>query len=500
MAGGAPSSFQGSTGNYEDKNYTGPLVILTSLFFMWGFITCMNDILIPKLKGVFDLNYTQAMLIQFCFFGAYFIISLFYYLVSKFGEDPILKIGYKNAIVIGLIVAGIGCALFYPAAALHSYGFFLGALFVLASGVTILQIGANPYVALLGPPESSSSRLNLTQALNSFGTFVAPLFGSYVILDQVTTDLNNADSVKGPYVGLAITLLALAIIFKLINLPKVIGTDFDETIKEDESAGLGALKYGHLVLGVVGIFMYVGGEVSIGSFIVNFLGLENIGGYTEEQAAVYLSVYWGGAMIGRFLAAIFLSGKKLGGPQWLSIFIIFVFSYLIATFLINKEAITGALFDGVALNGSALDYNTPMIFTGITLANIFAFLIGKNNPAKTLGVFSGAVIIALFFVSFASGSLAMWAVLCIGLFNSIMFPTIFTLAIKGLGKDTSQGSSLLIMAVVGGALYPVLQGFVADITKNVQISFLIPLLAYAYIMYYGFVGSKPKKDGKPLDV
>ncbi len=396
----------------QGGNYKVPLAVVTMLFFMWGFLTCLNDILIPHLKGVFDLNYTQIMLIQFTFFGAYFIMSIP-------SGSIIAKVGYQKGIVIGLLTSAVGALLFYPAASAISYPLFLTALFVLASGITLLQVAANPYVAVLGKPETASSRLNLTQAFNSLGTTVAPYFGGVLILSSVAglSAREEAAMVQMPYVGLAIALAVLAVVIWKSNLPVIASV-------EDHHAKAGkltdALKYRHLVLGAVGIFVYVGAEVSIGSFLVNFLGQPEIAGLPEATAAGFVSYYWGGAMIGRFI-------------------------------------------------GSAL--------------------LQKVNAGKLLGVFaliaSGLVTATIV----TTGSTAMWMILSVGLFNSIMFPTIFTLGIDGLGKLTSQGSSILIMAIVGGALIPLAQGAMAD-SYGIQTAFIIPAVCYLYIVFYGFIGSR----------
>lgn len=449
------------------KNYTGPLITVTMLFFMWGFITCLNDILIPKLQQVFTLELWQAMLIQTAFFGAYFFVSLLYFLLSITKGDPIRKIGYKNGIIVGLIVAAAGCALFYPAASLLSYGFFLGALFVLASGITILQIAANPYVTILGPPEGAASRLNMTQALNSLGTTVAPIIGGYLIFGAVNANDAGADSVKMPYLGLAAALLVIALLIKIAKLPSIQSGD---DIKPDA----GALRYRHLVLGIICIFAYVGGEVAIGSTLINFFRLPEIAGLDEAQAGHYLAFYWGGAMVGRFFGAVALSNMRNAGLKYMII-----------------AGIAAVVF---ALLYFAYGIDEALITLGLIALNFAVLMLGRFIPSRTLGFFAATVVALLLITSFATGSLAMWAVIAIGLFNSIMFPTIFTLAIKDLGVHTSQGSSLLVMAIVGGAIVPPLQGVVADVSGNLQLSFLVPLVCYLYIMYYGFIGSKPQED------
>jgi MFS transporter, FHS family, L-fucose permease len=421
----------------DTRNYTFALVVLTSLFFMWGFLTCLNDILIPHLKALFTLNYTQVMLIQFSFFTAYAIVSI---------PAGILvdKVGYKYGIVAGLVTAGAGCLLFYPAAGYQSYAMFLGALFVLAAGITLLQVAANPYVAILGRPETASSRLNLSQAINSLGHTIAPYIGSLLILsvavktaeelsvmspqDLSAYRLMEASAVQVPYLVLAAVLIGIAVVFAVIKLPKV-------EASEIQSSGEGggnlhdlhhsAWGYKHLVLGAVAIFLYVGAEVSIGSFLVNYMGQSFIAGLDPADAGKFVSFYWGGAMVGRFI-------------------------------------------------GSAIQRVIP--------------------PAKVLVVnafiASGLVVVSML----ASGHVAMWTILAVGLFNSIMFPTIFTLAIEGLGKHTGQASGILCTAIVGGAIVPVAQGYFAD-TIGIHHAFFIPVFCYLYVAYYGMKGHTPSVFG-----
>ena len=411
------------------------LVLLTSLFFMWGLITSLNDILIPHLKSAFTLSYLQAMFIQFCFFAAYFVMSVpSGYLVEK--------LGYKKSIITGLAVAGVGCLLFYPAAGFRSYPFFLGALFILASGITLLQVSANPLVAMLGAPETASSRLNLTQAFNSLGTTVGPFLGAAIILsvairpaDDIQTmsrealaayTAAEASAVQTPYLALAAVLFILAAIISLSRLPisplsDRSGPRWEEQAPDEQYNSVWG--YRHLVLGAIGIFMYVGAEVSIGSFLVNFMGQPEIADLSQSDAGKYLSVYWGGAMVGRFI--------------------------------------------GVAL-------------------------LAKFRPGYVLA-FNAFVVTTLLFVAMAfAGNVGMWALLTIGLFNSIMFPTIFALGIEGLGKRTSKGAGILCMAVVGGALVPLLQGFFADYI-GILYSFFIPVGCYMYIAFYGLRGCRPAR-------
>jgi FHS family L-fucose permease-like MFS transporter len=405
----------------EGKKYTGALIVLTSLFFMWGLITSLNDILIPHLRAAFELSYVQAMLIQFCFFGAYFVMSM---------PSGVLveRVGYKPGIVLGLLVASAGCTMFYPAAGARSYPLFLGALFVLASGITLLQVAANPYVAILGPPETASSRLNLTQAFNSLGTTIGPAIGTRLILaapavigDGGMQPAAEARAVQGPYLGLSVALCLIALLVGVVALPKI------EAQESDGSSGLADNDPGSvwshrpLVLGAVAIFLYVGAEVSIGSFFVNFVEQPQIAGLSAAVAGGYLSFYWGGAMLGRFIGSFVLRYRKPGS--------VLAFNALVADILLVVAMMT-------------------------------------------------------------AGNTAMWAVIAIGLFNSIMFPTIFTLAIQGLGRRTGEGSGVLCMAIVGGAIVPVAMGWLAD-TASLLYSFALPLVCYLYIAYYGQKGHQP---------
>jgi MFS transporter, FHS family, L-fucose permease len=416
-----------------ERNYTPELTILTTLFFMWGFLTCLNDILIPHLKAVFDLNYAQAMLIQFCFFAAYFIVSL--------PSGKIVEaIGYKRGIIIGLVTAGIGCLLFYPAASTRSYPLFLFALFVLASGITLLQVAANPYVAILGKPKTASSRLTLTQAFNSLGTTVAPYFGSLLILTVAVKSteeisvLNSvelaayqaaeASAVQVPYLFLAAALFVIAAAFVFIKLPEIKAATVESSDgngKSYDDKHKSAWGYRHLMFGALGIFVYVGAEVSIGSFLVNYLGNADIVGLSEVDAGKMVSFYWGGAMVGRFIGAAVMK---------------------------------------------------------------------KIQPGRVLAfnAFFASLLVVISMLTY--GEIAMWSILLVGLFNSIMFPTIFTLAIDGLGKFTGQGSGILCMAIVGGAIIPVVQGVFAD-NIGIHHAFILPVLCYLFIAYYGIKGHKP---------
>lgn len=405
------------------------------------------------------------MLVQFCFFGAYFTGSLIYFLISHFKGDPINKIGYKNGILLGLLVSGIGCCLFYPAAALSVYGLFLGAFFILGLGFTLLQITANPYVSLLGPEESASSRLNLVQAFNSFGTTIAPILGGYLIFQFFAQNGElSAGATKLPYLIFGIVFFIVAIFMNKVKLPVF-------KAEETEMEGIGALKFPQLKMGIGAIFFYVGAEVAIGSFMISYISHDDIGGFSQAIAKNYLSLYWGGAMIGRFLGAISLN-KNLAFPKKVV--------YMVLTSL----AVFALIFSIVDLS-----FQQVSIFLAFMLLNLLAFFIGKSAPARTLSIFAVVNIILLLITIFTKGSTAMWSIVSIGLFNSIMWSNIFTLAIAGLGNFTSQGSSLLVMAILGGAVVPVIQGSIAD-AIGVQYSFFLPVLCYLYILYFGIFCSR----------
>ncbi|TMU54660.1 sugar MFS transporter [Flagellimonas algicola] len=471
-----PNSGTAPTG--ATQNYRKPFLTITFLFFMWGFITVMNDVLIPHLKEVFELSYFQAALIQFAFFGAFFIISLGYFIISVSKGDPISKIGYKNGIIIGLLLCGLGCCLFYPAAIFQRYGIFLSALFVLASGVTILQIAANPYAAILGKQETASSRLNLAQGFNSFGATLAPLVGAILLYKVFSNGEITVDSLKIPYLIYGGMFFLLAIIIKFINLPSFKNT-------EQLEKGLYVLKFRHVVLGMIAIFVYVGGEVTIGSFLINFFKLDSIAGMDESQGGVFLSYYWGGAMIGRFLGSIAMGSMTDKTKKYLFMAGLSVLSFMVIYF------ITGVKNNDGAFSLELIPFAQIQFFIFFLIINYLAFLVGGSKPHRVLTLFASIVIILLAIMIVTNGAIAFWSAIAIGAFNSILWSNIFTLAIKDLGKYTSQASSLLVMMIVGGALIPILQGAVAD-EIGIQLSFIIPVFCYSYLIFYGLKGYQVK--------
>jgi FHS family L-fucose permease-like MFS transporter len=401
------------------SNYRA-MAMVTTLFFMWGFLTALNDILIPHLKAIFDLNYTWVMLINSAFFGGYFVFSI-----------PsgwlIEKIGYKKTMVVGLLVMAVGALLFVPAANVPSFALFLAALIVLAAGVAALQVAANPYVTVLGPARTASSRLNLTQAFNSLGTTIAPAVGGYLILGaqrEGATRLQEASSVKLPYIGIAIALTMLALAIAMFNLPKIEATREFRPMGEADAAARNLWKQRQLVLGTLAIFLYVGAEVAIGSFLINYFRQPEIGHMTLNSAARLVSLYWFGAMIGRFIGAAVL--QKL-----------------------PTRAVLG------------------------TVAVVACLLVVTSMISV--------------------GWLAMSTIIAVGLFNSVMFPSIFSLGVEGLGPLTGKGSGLLVMAIVGGAIVPLAEGALAD-RIGIHHAFILPALCYVYIAFYGYKGSVHKES------
>ena len=468
---------------------------MTSLFFLWGFMTVFNDILIPRFKEAFTLDYTHAMLVQLAFFGAYFIGSLIYFVISATTGDPIAKIGYKKGVVIGLLISATGSGLFWPAANATSYPMFLAALFIVGLGFATLQIAANPYVTILGPEKTASSRLNLAQGFNSIGTTIGPLIGGYLIFQYFAkTGAHGAESVKVPNLAFCIIFLVLAVVFFFFKLPHV--------GEGNVEPGAGALKHPHVVLGVIAIFMYVGGEVSVGSAIINFLGQKTVAGLTADEASKYVSIYWGGLMIGRFMGAVELSEMKKLNKQILLI-VIPLLAYLLLW--IAKSAPLDALHNGGDVFGQWRDgfvANAPVFGKYLPFVGLcwVLFQFGRAQAGRTLTIFSLAVCAMLVTAILVGGPVAMWCIVSIGLFTSIGWSNTFSLALEGTGIYKSQVSSLLVMAILGGAILPPTMGYIADTTKNLQLSFIVPLIAYAYVAFYGAIGHRiGREKSPPLD-
>jgi MFS transporter, FHS family, L-fucose permease len=407
-----------SAGALTSPGYLMPFLTVTALFFIFGFITNLNMALVPDLRSIFDLPYAWAMLAESAFFLAYFVFSS---PTSKLIE----LIGYKQTMVVSLFIQVVGCLLFVPAAKMVSFPLFLTAVFVVGAGVTALQTSVNPYVSILGPEQSAPVRLTLAQALNSLGGTIAPLVaGAYILTDpgKLATKAAIADTVRGPYIAIAAGLLILGLAVAFAHLPPVTQTQqFRPGKAGDPILSRSIWSYRHTVLGALGIFFYVGVEVGLASIAVNYFKQQ---GMSSAQTASFLvSLYWGGALIGRLLGS---------------------------------------------------------------------WILTKVESGKLLGIFgiTAAVLIAI--SMFSSGTIAIWTLVLCGFFNSIMFPNIFTLGIAGLGPMTSKGSGLIMTAVVGGAVIPYLIGALAD-RAGIQKSFVIPVICYAYIAFYGLIGSKPTR-------
>lgn len=503
MAMTAPNTTTSSAASSSGQSYLAPLATVTTLFFMWGFLTCLNDILVPHLKSIFDLNYRQGIMIQFAFFGAYFVFSI-----------PSAKlvdwIGYHMSMVAGLLTMAVGAFLFVPAASAPSYPLFLGALIVLAAGITCLQVAANPYVTVLGKPETASSRLNLTQAFNSLGTFLAPFFGGLLILSAAPKTiaeiralapdalqayrLHEAATVKSPYVGLGIALVVLAIAIGLFKLPRIDHAQHKVGEKVNDSIW----RHPNLIYGAIAIFVYVGAEVSIGSFLVNYFNQPEIGGLAEKLGASFVAFYWGGAMLGRFIGSNFLGGAKakyMGLVTAISIALIFL-SYPIESRM--PAGYQPGLPNLTWLAWLVVAGRPLFVLVAIAAATIgvVALLRGGSAKANTgilLGVcaISTSILVAVSMLS--SGHVAMWSIILVGFFNSIMFPSIFTLGVAELGPLTGDGSGILIMAIVGGALIPVAQGWIAD-HIGIHHAFFLPVICYLYILFFALSGSKPNSE------
>lgn len=480
----------GTAAGGQDRVFRRAFIVITSLFFMWGFITVLNDILIPFLKKMFELTRYQSMFVQFAFFGAYFIGSLAYFIVSVVWGDPMSKIGYKNGLIAGLLLSAAACAGFYPAADMKVYGFFLGLLFILGLGFTLLQIAANPYVALLGKPETASSRLNLSQAWNSLGTTIAPIVGGYLVFhffarigtplldasgNQVLTDRGlpmTAMGVQLPYLAFAAVFILLAVVVGRTHLPQFISAEKIEK-------GIGALRYPHLVFGMVAIFVYVGAEVSIGSLFINFA--QEVAGLAEITAKSFLAYYWGGLMIGRFLGAISLGDSGNSRSMYLKMAVSALAIYALISGIVLFESLQ---------SGEPFRVASTLPYLGFMALQFLGFMAGKSRAARTMVVFSVIIIGLLVAATFGGGNVALWTVIAVGLFNSIMWSNVFTLAIRGLGQHTSQGSSLLVMMILGGAIVPLVQGWFADQMGGYQASFFIPIVCYAYLVFYGLRGHR----------
>ncbi|UKN02076.1 MFS transporter [Paracrocinitomix mangrovi] len=459
-------------------------ITLTIIFFMWGFITVMNDVLINTFGPLFNLSTTQLSYIQLSFFGTFLIVSLIYFLISTIsGKDPINKIGYKTGMGISLLICALGCGTFYFAGLNNSYGQFIISLFVLSIGVTLLQICANPYATILGPEKTASSRLNLAQGLNSLGTTIGPIVGNILIYSVFSDGSKSVSSVGYTYMLYGVVFLVMAIVVFMSKFPPF----KNET---SISGGLEIFKNRNLVFGIVAIFFYVGAEVAVGSWIGRFSKEEHIMGLDEQSANYFLSFFWGGLMIGRLVGSVAMNQSYNGIKKYLKMTLI-----SLAIFSVIWLA-NGLKVDKYGIAWVPLSFNEIKIYLLFMTINLFAFGIGKGKPARLIAVFSIINCILIIIGIISEGALAFWAILGTGLFFSIGWSNIFALSIKNLGKYTSQGSSLLVMAIFGGAIIPLIQGKIAE-EFSIQLSFIVPLMAILYLIFFGISGYKPnsaKKD------
>ncbi len=455
------------------------LAILISIFFFWGFVAASNGILIPLFKEIFTLSQFKSQLVDLAFYVAYFLGSAIYFFITISYEDPIQRIGYKKSLIIGLLVSAIGAIGFIPAANMHSYPMLLSCMFIIGLGFTIQQIVANPYVIALGSPSTGSHRLNLAGGINSFGTTIGPVLLSLALFGQISssyTPVADISNVKIPSIILCGMFLLCATILAFSSLPAI--TEQEKPERKPE-----ALKYPQLTLGMLAIFFYVGVEVTIQSNLGALLKLPEIKGITASQISPYISLYWGSLMIGRWRGSltIFNLSKKVR-----------VFFMTIVP-LVAFVVICGINY---LRNSNISDYTFYLPY--LVLA-IIAFFISQEKPARTLILFSCIAGALMILGLLTKGNIALFSFISGGLYCSVMWPCIFSLAIAGLGKYTTQGSSLLIMMILGGAIIPPIQGLIVD-NYGAHISYIVPVFCFAYLAFYGWkVRSVFKAQGMDAD-
>jgi FHS family L-fucose permease-like MFS transporter len=442
----------------EQKNtQTAGMAFMGMIFFLFGFVTTFNITLADKFKAVFELSNFQTQLVNGAFFFTYFVLS---FAVGSL----IKKIGYKSGVILGLILVAIGSFLFYPAAKAISYPFFLFAIFIMASGVVFLQVAANPYVTALGPSQTASGRLNLTQALNSIATYLAPLIASWFVFKAASTALSAEEAAKqvpGPFIIIGVIVLVIAVAVYLLKLPTI------PTQGEEKKS---IWKYPHVILGALGIFFYVGAEVGSAAMLQRYF--QEALKMAQSDAAKMIALYWGGAMVGRFYGSFMLSNVEKSKKYLYTVLVVAL--ALFVGWFVRKEITDG------------------LIFAGIAVVNYLALQLGKGNASRSLAVFGILAAILLIVVMSANGSIILWLGLSIGFFNSIMFPNIFALGVDGLDKgELSMASGLINSLIVGGAVIPVLMGSIAD-NFGVRFAFILPIICYLYIVFFALVGSKHK--------
>lgn len=434
--------------------------VISSIFFIFGFATTFIITLSSKVKDIFTLSEASAQLLTGAFFLTYLVLSIPSGLVIR-------KIGYKTALITGLLLMAVGAFMFYPAAKVPSFPLFLAATFVLAAGVVFLQTSANPYVVALGSSDTASGRLNLTQALNSIATMIAPYIISVFIfkgVSDIMTPQESAQTVQIPFVLMGVIVLLVAFAILLIKLPKIAGSV--------EPSRKSVWKYPHVLLGALAIFAYVGAEVGNAGLLVNFLNDKL--GMTKESASTYAAIYWGGAMVGRFFGSIMMSDIKDPSRKYLYFALVLVLAVVSGAFVTDWNWTIG------------------LIFLGTSFINLLAIQLGRGNANRTLAVFALIAAALAITTTFAPGNIALWTLVSIGLFNSVMFPNIFSLAVRDLDAgEMSTASGIINTLIVGGAVVPVIMGRIADSPAlGYSWAFIVPAICYLYIFFFGVKGSK----------
>lgn len=471
--------------NYSKQTNWGQFVPLVTVFFFWGFVAASNDILIPVFKKAFDLSQTESMLVQICFYVAYTVGSLIYMAVSKgLKQDLINKIGYKNGLIVGLLISAAGTLLFYPAANLHSFPLMISGLFIVGLGFSLQQIVANPLAIEVGPTETGSQRLTMAGGINNLGTTIGPLIVSFAIFGSAAAASNDVsvESVKIPYLILGAAFVLVAVMLKFSSLPAVTPTNTENTddiVKGEHRKS--ALHYPQLIMGMIAIFVYVGVEVSTASNLPAYM--EKNLNFETKDVAPYISLYWASLMIGRWTGAVEAFDISAGSKKILR----FLAPYLAFGVFLLVNAI------------AKHDLSHFYVYGLIIIAMIICDIMSKGNPARMLLIFSVAGIAALLIGMSTTGMVSVYAFTSVGLFCSTLWPCIFALAINGLGKHTNQGSGLLIMMIMGGGIVSLIQGYVADLT-NIHFSYIVGVICFAYLALYAIrVSGILKSQGIDLD-
>lgn len=471
--------------NYSKQTNWAQFIPLVTVFFFWGFVAASNDILIPVFQKAFNLSQTESMLVQICFYVAYTVGSLIYMIVSKsIKQDLINKIGYKNGLIVGLLISAMGTLLFYPAANMHSFPLMISGLFIVGLGFSLQQIVANPLAIEVGPTETGSQRLTMAGGINNLGTTIGPLIVAFAIFGSASASNTEAsiESVKIPYLILGAAFALVALMLKFSSLPAVTPTNTEDT--DDATPGehrKSAFHYPQLVMGMIAIFVYVGVEVSTASNLPAYM--EKSLGFETKEVAPYISLYWASMMIGRWTGAVEAFDINAGFKKILR----FLAPYLAFGVFLLVNAIADH------------DLSPFYVYGFIIIAMIICDILSKGNPARMLLIFSLAGITALLIGMFTTGMVSVYALTSVGLFCSTLWPCIFALAINGLGKHTNQGSGYLIMMIMGGGIVSVIQGYVADIT-NIQFSYIVGVICFAYLAFYAIrVTGVLKAQGIDLD-